>query len=113
MTRSVPNLFACISQYLKAPAEIEPHIEAHIAWLAEQDAAGRLVSSGRQCPPVGGAIILAGPDKTAIRALLATDPFALAGCASYWIFEFELNPEPIRGRLMNHFLSDAFSQHAG
>ena len=106
--QSVPRLFACISQYLKPSEAIEPHIADHIAWLGEQDAAGRLVASGRQCPPSGGVIVLAGRDKTEIRALLAGDPFAISGCAAYWIFEFELNPEPIRGRLMTHFLGEDF-----
>ena len=48
MTTNVPNLYACISQYLRPPAEIDPHVAAHITWLGEQDAAGRLVASGRQ-----------------------------------------------------------------
>ena len=113
MVQTVPNLFACISQYLRPAAEIEPHIAAHIDWLGEQDAAGRLVASGRQVPPTGGAIILAGKSREAIQALLATDPFAVHGCASYWIFEFELNPAPIRGRLMNHFLGMDPSEAAG
>jgi len=112
MSVTVPNLYACISQYLRPPAEIEPHIAAHIEWLGVQDAAGRLVASGRQLPPSGGAIILAGPSREAVQVLLATDPFAVHGCASYWIFEFELNPEPIRGRLMNYFLGEAFGASA-
>ncbi len=112
MTTNVPNLYACISQYLRPPAEIDPHVAAHITWLGEQDAAGRLVASGRQLPPSGGAIILAGESREAVQALLATDPFVVHGCASYWIFEFELNPDPIRGRLMDYFLSEAFGASA-
>ena len=105
MDNAVPNLFACISQYRRPPAEIEPHIAAHIDWLGKLDAAGRLVTSGRQVPPTGGVIVLAGDSREEVQRLLATDPFAVHGCASYWIFEFELNPEPIRGRLMNQFLA--------
>jgi uncharacterized protein YciI len=109
MSISPPNLFACVSQYLKSPDEIAPHIQTHIEWLGALDAAGKLVTSGRQVPPAGGVIVLAGESREAVQALLATDPFALHGCASYWIFEFELNPEPIRGRLMDYFVSEAYA----
>lgn len=112
MSKPLPNLFVCVSQYVKPPAEIEPHIAAHIEWLGLQDAAGRLVSSGRQVPPGGGVIILAGADKAEVRALLDTDPFAVNACASYWLFEYELNPEPIRGRLMDYFVGEAFQSGA-
>jgi uncharacterized protein YciI len=109
MRTNQPSLFTCVSQYLKSPDEIAPHIPAHIEWLGELDAAGKLVTSGRQVLPAGGVIVLAGDSREAVQTLLATDPFALHGCAAYGIFEFELNPEPVRGRLMDYFVSEAYA----
>lgn len=98
------NIFVCISQYTKPLAEVDPHLPAHIAWLKEQDRAGRTVVTGRQVPGTGGICIMAAHSRDEMLEILATDPFQVHGCASYWIFELEPNPVPDRGRLMDLFL---------
>ncbi|CAH2396160.1 YciI family protein [Mesorhizobium escarrei] len=103
------NIFVCISQYRKPIAEVDIHLPAHIEWLKEQDRNGRTIATGRQVPGTGGVNIMAAQDRQAMLDILATDPFTAHGCSSYWIFEFELNPDPHKGRLMDHFFREDFS----
>jgi uncharacterized protein YciI len=67
---------------------VDALMEAHVAWLREQYDADRFLGSGRRVPRTGG-VILARLDAAAARQLVATDPFAAAGVASYEIVEFE------------------------
>jgi uncharacterized protein YciI len=72
----------------KAPLEtVDLHRPAHIDWLKERYADGTMLASGRQTPPVGGVLLMRG-ERSAIKALLATDPFAVHDVADYGIVEF-------------------------
>ncbi|MBZ7924779.1 YciI family protein [Ensifer adhaerens] len=106
------NIFVCISQYMKPLSEVDAHLPAHMEWLQEQDRAGRTIATGRQVSGTGGVNLMAARDRNEMLEILGTDPFQVHGCSSYWIFEFELNPDPAKGRLMDYFFSDAFSAGA-
>lgn len=110
MPKSSDHLFVCVSQYLRSPDVLAEYAAEHLEWLRQQDAAGRIVASGAQEPPIGGVMILAATDKAELRDLLATDPFQIRGCAAYHIHEFKLNPVPDRGRLMDYFFSARFDE---
>ena len=72
-----------------APLErIDAALADHIAWLDKQYAEGVIIASGRKQPRDGGVLIAVAPDRAAVEALVATDPFALAGVGEYRITEF-------------------------
>ena len=76
--------------YLKPLTEIELHLAAHRAFLDEQYALGLFIASGPKNPRDGGIILARGGlSRTELDAVLAQDPFARNGVASYEVTEFE------------------------
>lgn len=72
-----------------APVErVDAVLEAHVAWLDEQYAAGRVLASGRKQPRDGGVLIAVAEDRAAIERIADTDPFVVAGVCEYRIVEF-------------------------
>ncbi|MDH6137452.1 uncharacterized protein YciI [Kitasatospora sp. MAA4] len=72
-----------------APLErIDALLPAHVAWLDGQYEAGAFLASGRRVPRVGGVILADAESPAALDAILAGDPFALAGAAEYQVTEF-------------------------
>ncbi|WP_033215699.1 YciI family protein [Kitasatospora phosalacinea] len=72
-----------------APLErVDALLPAHIAWLERHYAAGTFLASGRKVPRDGGVILAVAPDRSAVEAIAATDPFVPAGVADYRITEF-------------------------
>jgi len=80
-----------------------------MVWLKKQDGLGRTVATGRQASGTGGICIMAAQSRDEMLEILATDPFEIHGCASYWVFELEPNPVPDRGRLMDYFFGADFA----
>jgi uncharacterized protein YciI len=71
----------------KVPVERVDEVRpAHLAWLREGVADGRVLLAGRQVPLTGGMFILRGTIEAA-RAWAATDPFATEGVADYQFIE--------------------------
>ncbi|MFF6994670.1 YciI family protein [Streptomyces sp. NPDC008313] len=68
--------------------EVDALLEAHVAWLDEQYAAGVFLASGRIEPRTGGVILAAGADRARIEEITGRDPFAVAGACTYRITEF-------------------------
>ncbi|MFF7177798.1 YciI family protein [Streptomyces sp. NPDC008121] len=72
-----------------APVErVDPLLDAHIAWLDAQYAAGVFIASGRKNPRDGGIILAAGVDRERIEKIAAADPFTVEGVCAYRITEF-------------------------
>ncbi|WP_330308969.1 MULTISPECIES: YciI family protein [unclassified Streptomyces] len=72
-----------------APLEaVDAALEAHVAWLDEQYAAGVFVASGRKNPRDGGMILAVAEDRARIEQITAGDPFVAAGVCAYRITEF-------------------------
>ena len=70
-----------------APLEaVDEHVPAHIDWIKAGYAGGTFLASGRKVPRTGG-FILAKGDRAEIEALVATDPFMIAGVTTYDITE--------------------------
>ena len=67
-------------------AEIDRLRSAHVAWLKQELAAGKLLVAGRQVPPTGGMLIFRGSLDEA-RTWAAEDPFATEGAADYQFVE--------------------------
>lgn len=68
-------------------AEVDRHLEAHIAWLKAGYEEGLFLASGRKNPRTGG-VILARGDRQRIDAVIASDPFSLHAVADYVVTEF-------------------------
>jgi uncharacterized protein YciI len=67
-------------------AEIDRLRPAHVEWLKQGLAEGRLMLAGRQVPVTGG-MFLARGSMDEVKAWAAGDPFALEGAADYQFIE--------------------------
>lgn len=99
------NLFILHSRYLKPLAEVDTHYPAHSAWLEKNYAAGKLLGSGRQNPPIGGVLIAQGQSLPEIQSWIKEDPFVQHGLSHYEIIEFKPGPFPRRSKALNSFLN--------
>ena len=66
--------------------DVTPHRPAHVAWLKESLAAGRLVTAGRQ--PESGGVLIAYGERAEVEDWWANDPYAQAGVATAEFVEF-------------------------
>ncbi len=85
-------------------AAIQAHVEAHVAWLLELEAADALLVSGPLLsgPGVGpgsGMTVLRAPDEDTARQVAANDPFVRAGLRTFEVYRWRLNEGSIRVRL--------------
>jgi uncharacterized protein len=71
------------STYLQAPDVVEQTRPAHLTFLNEEIAAGRLLLAGRQDDGSGGVLITADMSAQDAADILARDPYTTAGVASY------------------------------
>ena len=76
--------------YIAPLNQVDRHIEAHMEWVKAGYDSGMFLASGRKDPRTGG-IILARGERKAVEAHAATDPFAIAGVATYDITEVVLS----------------------
>lgn len=69
-------------------AEIDAHMNAHVAFLNKHYGAGTFVMSGRKVPRDGGIILAAGTDRDQIEQIMREDPFVAQGLAEIRIVQF-------------------------
>jgi uncharacterized protein YciI len=74
--------------YVAPIEEVDKVLEAHVAWLREQHAAGHLLGWGRKVPREGGILLAKGESKAAVEALAAQDPFVKGGVAKVEVIEW-------------------------
>ncbi len=67
-------------------SEIDALRPAHVDWLKQGVADGRLLVAGRKVPVTGGFFMARG-SLDEVQAWAATDPFATAGAADYAVIE--------------------------
>jgi uncharacterized protein YciI len=79
-------MIAVILSYKVGLAEIDRLRPAHIDWLKQGLADGRLLMAGRQVPVTGG-MFLARGTLDEVKDWAAGDPFATAGAADYRFIE--------------------------
>jgi uncharacterized protein YciI len=72
-----------ISTYLQPPDVIDQTRPAHVAWLAEEIEAGRLLLAGRQESERGGVLITGDMRVEDAQNIIDRDPYQLAGVAAY------------------------------
>jgi uncharacterized protein YciI len=90
-------MIVMISKYLAPLAELDAARPDHAAFLDRLEAAGYVVSAGRQDPPVGGIVILDVDTPEEAQELIAEDPYVSRGLAAYEPYRFD----PTRGPLAN------------
>jgi uncharacterized protein YciI len=76
--------------YIAPLDQVDRHVAAHMAWVKQGYDSGMFLASGRKDPRTGG-VILARGERKAVEAHTATDPFAIAGVATYNITEVVLS----------------------
>jgi uncharacterized protein YciI len=82
-------MFILSLTYVVPLIEVDRHIAPHMEWVNAGYDSGAFLASGRKEPRTGGAILARG-ERAALEALVATDPFVLAGVAKYDITELVL-----------------------
>ncbi|HTO29128.1 MAG TPA: YciI family protein [Devosia sp.] len=79
-------MFILTLTYVAPLEEVDRHVPAHMDWIKAGYASGTFLASGRKVPRTGG-FVLAKGERAEIEALVATDPFMLAGVTRYDIAE--------------------------
>jgi uncharacterized protein YciI len=82
-------MFILSLTYIAPLDQVDIHIAPHMDWVAKAYESGTFLASGRKEPRTGG-VILAQGERSQLDALVATDPFAIAGVARYEITEVAL-----------------------
>jgi uncharacterized protein YciI len=76
-------------------AEIDAAMKPHVAWLDRHYQDGTFVASGRKVPRDGGIILAIGPDRAAVEAIVAEDPFVARGLAEARVIEFRASQRAV------------------
>jgi uncharacterized protein len=71
------------STYLQSPDVVEKARPAHLEFLEEEIAAGRLVLAGRQEDGSGGVLVTGDMTAEEAQDIVDRDPYTAAGAASY------------------------------
>ena len=79
-------MFILTLTYVAPLEEVDRHAPAHIDWIKAGYASGVFLASGHKVPRTGG-FILAKGERAEIEALVATDPFMVAGVTTYDVTE--------------------------
>jgi uncharacterized protein YciI len=87
--------FVVLMHYTKPVTDVDQVRAAHISHLERAAGRGIIVAWARRSPPVGGVLVATAPDRKALEAVLAEDPYVKAGVASPEVVEF--NPANVRG----------------
>lgn len=69
--------------YEKPVEVIDQTRPAHLAWLNDEVAAGRILLAGRQDSGTGGVLITGDISVEEAQDIIARDPYTLAGIVSY------------------------------
>ena len=75
--------------YSKSPVNVDPHKEAHGAWVKKYIAEGVFLLSGPKKSGLGGIIVAKSIDKKRLQTILAEDSYVQADVVDYQIVEFD------------------------
>lgn len=77
-------MFHVLTLRYEKPLEVmDQNRPAHLEWLAEEVAAGRILLAGRQESQTGGVLITGDISTEDAEDIMARDPFTLAGLVTY------------------------------
>jgi uncharacterized protein YciI len=97
--------FIAVSEYLVPDEVVLDNLVEHRAWSKKAYDDGLMLFSGRQDPPTGGVLAFKAPSHAAAEAFIASDPFAIAGVASYRVIGFTPTHHPWRSGAFDAFAS--------
>jgi uncharacterized protein len=85
-------------------ADIEQHLDAHLAWLLKLEVDGTVflsgpLTSGPGIRPGSGITVLRASSAEHAAAIAATDPFVLAGLRTFEVFGWRVNEGTIGVRM--------------
>ncbi len=85
-------------------ADIERHVDAHLAWLLKLEVDGAVflsgpLTSGPGARPGSGVTVLRAESAERASEIAATDPFVLAGLRSFEVLGWRINEGTIQIRL--------------
>jgi len=72
-------------------AEVDRHMNAHMAFVRKHYASGHFLMSGRKIPRDGGIIITTGESRAEVERIAAEDPFCTRGVATTRVVEFRVS----------------------
>ncbi|TWR27536.1 GTP cyclohydrolase [Mucilaginibacter pallidiroseus] len=81
-------MFIINLEYIVPLADLDKHMEAHVAYLKKYYAADVFIMSGRKVPRTGGVIIAQAKSKELMEMIIAEDPFHQHKLAKFTITEF-------------------------
>ena len=81
-------MFVLELSYVASLERVEEVLAEHMVWLRGQYEAGVFLASGRKEPRDGGVILAVGNDVAAVRELVKSDPFMVAGVCEYRVTQF-------------------------
>ena len=90
-------MFIILLKFGPNKASAPTHMEGHNAWLKQGFEAGHFLLAGSLQPGLGGGILAQAPDRAAVEALLAEDPFVAEGVVEPEVHE--LSPARADDRL--------------
>jgi uncharacterized protein YciI len=93
----VTMLFVVLMHYTRPLADVDAVRAEHVRPLERHAERGLVRAWARRDPPSGGVLIVSAPDRAAVAAMVAEDPYVKAGVARPEVVEFK--PENVRGRL--------------
>ncbi len=82
-------MYIVIASYARPPAEVEPHIPAHGAWIRQHMATGDILAAGPKKSGLGGALLVRAMPRTELDALLAQDSYVQSSVADYQIVDLD------------------------
>lgn len=89
--------FVVLVHYTAPLPAVDAIRPAHIEHLERYAREGVFHAWARRDPPTGGVLVAAAPDRAALEAIIAQDPYVRAGVAQAEIVEF--NATNVRGAL--------------
>lgn len=81
-------LFVVLLHYTKPIEEVNAVRPRHLEHIERHSRAGVFQAWARRDPPVGGVLIATAPDRATLDAIVAQDPYVLAGVARAEIVEY-------------------------
>lgn len=82
-------MYILIASYARPPAEVEPHIPAHGAWIRQHMDSGAILAAGPKKSGLGGALLVRAMPRAELDALLAQDSYVQSGVADYQITDLD------------------------
>jgi uncharacterized protein YciI len=100
------RLFIATSAYAVPIDVIEATLDEHVAWVVDGYKSRRTLVSGRQTPPMGGAMVFLAEDPENAQRICDSDPFVRDGLATYDIVEIVPSEGARRSPEFSAFLTD-------